>query len=165
MKKINIFLLSSLFTQVLIISSCEKEKTEDWFESSDKVYTIPELKTSIGLSNYQCNDTLKCEGNYVNIIGFIYGHNIFPDDSRFILYSERSLSISEVFNQELIDVRVNKEDKQNIFQYIDSQYGQLSDTSWLKVNIKGSIYGWDMAGNGWCKKSIGIFGKTIKKSN
>jgi hypothetical protein len=158
-----LFILIALASSLLI--SCNKEQSENWLTSGSKQYTIPEIYDLIGLDQYGCNDTMDCEGKYVNVTGYINGINVFPDESRLLLYSEKSYDISEVLNQTLINVKVGGNENKNFFSNIVDMYSNLPDSAWKKVSIKAEIYGWTMYGNGWCKKAIGLIGYKIKIEN
>ena len=165
MKKLNCLLIILLVLSTCLQMSCKKEESEDWLTSGSKQYTIPELYDLIGLDQYGCNDTMDCEGKYVNVIGYINGINVFPDESRLLLYSNKSFDISEVFNQTLINVKVEKSENHDFFSQIVDIYSNQPDTTWQKVIIKAEIYGWTMYGNGWCKKSVGLLGHKIHIEN
>jgi hypothetical protein len=161
MKKFNYSFIILFTFSTCIFISCEKDFSDDWLTSRFKEYTIPELYDLIGLDQYGCNDTLDCQGKYVYVTGYIIGINVFPDESRLLLYSEKSLNISEVFNLKLVDVKVEESDSHDFFSKIEDNYSELEDTTWREVKIKAEINGWTMYGNGWCQKAVGLIGHKI----
>ena len=142
--------------------SCNKEDF-DWLESKNDIYTIPELSDFIQIDKYSCGDTLECEEKYVNITGYIYASNIFPNEKRLLLYSEKDNYFSGVFKQIIKDVKVNESNSQNFFREIEKIYEQTPDSVWQPVIIRVQIYGWDMAGNGWCDKAYNFIGHSIEE--
>jgi hypothetical protein len=165
MKKHNYSLIILFAILTCIFISCEKDYTDNWLTSRFDEYTISELYDVIDLDQYGCNDTLECEGKYIYVTGYIIGINIFPDESRLLLYSEKSLSMSEVFNLRLVDVRVEESDSRKFFSEIEDSYSNVEDTTWREVKIKAEIYGWAMYGDGWCQKAVGLIGHKINIKN
>jgi len=150
-----------LLVVLVFLSSCEKEELENWLDSKNSPYTIPELYDAIGLSQYGCTDTLACEGKYAIVTGYITKTNVFPNESRFLLFSEKDDHISVVFNQMVVNVKVNDNNSTRIFSIIENSYSDFPDDTWRKVQIKAEIYGWTIYGNGWCEKSVGLIGHDI----
>lgn len=108
---------------------------------------------------------MTCVGKYVNVTGYINGINVFPDESRLLLYSIKSYDISEALNQTLINVKVEESETKDFFSVISNAYSNLPDTAWKKASITAEIYGWTMYGNGWRTKSVGLIGHKIQLEN
>ena len=153
-----------LFSLLILVFNCKKNSEDTAWMGLDhnKEYTIQDLKNIIDISKYNCGDTIVETGQYAYVLGYVQELNVDFNNSRFLLFSAKDNNIGTVFNQEVMDVKVNKSDSEHLFSTLVDGFKTISDTSYLYIRVKSEIYGWDMAGNGWCDKAIALVGHDIK---
>ena len=100
-----------------------------------KIYTIHELFDS---------DIIQ-DGNTYLVEGYIFEHNYFPENERFLLYPEINTNRDVTYHNVDINVVSNSS---SIFNKIVNAF-ENTEEEWIPVTIRGEAKEITIAGNGW----------------
>lgn len=135
MKKIT----TSVIFIPLILLCCTKE------DIPEAELTVKGFYNYCAAQNTKCGNTLRHEGSYVSITGYIKALNTFANDGRFHIFDSASMSSQRV------EIKVN-DNNSSIFYKLNKNLDYTNIGNFSKFKVIGKIIIHDLPINGACIK-------------